>query len=394
MNTPDPVELLADLVAIPSVNPMGRPVEGPEYYEAKLTDYLEQFFARIGVAHRRQSVAPGRENILAMLPPVGWDDERCVLWEVHQDTVPVDAMTIEPFTPTQRDGRLYGRGACDVKGGMAAMLAAFAGLAASAQSPRPRVVLACTVNEEHGYSGARALVKLWTTERDAELFPAPPSEAIVAEPTCLNVVVAHKGAVRWRLHTLGRAAHSSNPSAGENAIYAMADVVAALRQYAAESLVEFPAHPLCGRPTLSVGVISGGLSVNTVPDRCTIEIDRRLAPGEDAESARAAVVEMVSQRVPNARVEHDAPFIVGPALAGEANGKLAERLAALAAPYGEGVRLGAPYGTDAAVISAAGVPAVVFGPGDIAQAHSADEWIELAQLQSAVEVLLQAISAD
>lgn len=390
----DVVELLSELVAIPSVNPMGRPLSGPEYFEARLTDYLQAFFERLGVRWRRQFVAPRRDNILATLPGAGRQSDRHVLWEVHQDTVPVDAMTIEPFTPTLRDGRLYGRGTCDVKGGMAAMLSAFAALAEQSPGDRPRVVLACTVNEEHGYTGARELTKLWTSEPDLEFFPAPPTEAIVAEPTGLDVVVAHKGAVRWRLHAAGRAAHSSSPAAGENAIYAMAEAVLALRAYHEQSLAAAPLHPLCGGPTLSVGVIAGGLSVNTVPDGCTIEIDRRLIPGEEAGAAQAAVVEHLARVIPHVRLEHEPPYLVGRPLGGETNGALAERLASVAGSAGGGRIVGVPYGTDAAVISAAGVPTVVFGPGDIAQAHSADEWIDLDSLRASTTVFERSVREE
>jgi len=192
-----------------------------------------------------------------------------LLFEVHQDTVPVDGMTIEPWAPVVRDGRLYGRGSCDVKGGMAAMFAAMARLADERPPNRPTVVLACTVNEEHGFSGASGLCRLWMGE-PTPLFPRPPEAAVVAEPTRLDVVVAHKGVVRWRCHAHGRAAHSSQPEAGDNAIYRIAAVVTALERYHRQVLADFGSHPLCGQPTLSVGTIAGGISVNTVPDRATI----------------------------------------------------------------------------------------------------------------------------
>ncbi len=202
---------------------MGRPVSGPEYFEYRLTDYLERLFAQLGLPTERQTIAPLRDNLLARL-----DGERTpenggplLLFEVHQDTVPVDGMTIEPWTPTVREGRLYGRGACDVKGGMAAMLGALARLTEERPPNRPTLVMACTVNEEHGFTGASGLCRLWSGERSSFL-PRAPDAAIVAEPTQLKIVVAHKGVVRWRCHTLGRAAHSSRPEAGDNAIYRMA----------------------------------------------------------------------------------------------------------------------------------------------------------------------------
>jgi acetylornithine deacetylase len=384
---------LAELVAIPSVNPMGRAATGDEYFEHRLTDYLERVFAGLGLKTQRQSVAPLRDNLLVRLDgrPAPEEGGRIILFEVHQDTVPVDGMTIEPWTPTIRDGRLYGRGACDVKGGMAAMLGAIARLAAEGRGERPTVVMACTVNEEYGFTGATALCRLWA-ELESPRMPRRPDAAIVAEPTNLDIVVAHKGVARWRCHTHGRAAHSSRPEAGDNAIYRMARVVAALERFHSQVLGSRPPHPLCGSPTLSVGTIAGGISVNTVPDRCTIEIDRRLVPGEEPESAQREVIDFVADSLGDSRsaklVEHEPLMIQNGGMSDVENGELAARLAAVtSAVIGRANRIGVPFGTDAAAYSRAGVPTVVFGPGSIEQAHTADEWISLDQVHQASEVL-------
>jgi acetylornithine deacetylase len=389
---------LSDLVAIPSVNPMGRPASGPEFFEYRVTEYLERLFNRLGLRSERQTIAPLRENILARLDG-GVPPERggpILLFEVHQDTVPADGMTIDPWTPVVRDGRLYGRGACDVKGGMAAMLWAMARLADERPPNRPTMILACTVNEEHGFTGASGLCRLWTDER-SPLFPRPPEGAIVAEPTGLNIVVAHKGVVRWRCHAHGRAAHSSQPEKGDNAIYRIAPIVTALARYHREVLANFGSHPLCGRPTLSVGTIAGGISVNTVPDRATIEIDRRLIPGEDPERAYRQVLDYLETALgdPEAaqHIEHDPPFIQSAGLSDVANGGLGERLAGAARSVtGKSSKIGVPFGTDAAAIARAGVPAVVFGPGSIDQAHTADEWVPLDEVEHAAEILYRVAS--
>jgi len=365
---------------------MGRDVSGPEFFEARLTDHLEQLFQSLGLPYERHTVEPQRDNILARLDGDGSSDE-IVLLEVHQDTVPVDGMTIEPWAAGLKDGRIYGRGACDIKGGMAAMICALARLANEPVSARPNVVLACTVNEEHGYSGASHLAKLWESG-ESLLLPQAPDVAIVAEPTDLNVVVAHKGTVRWRCHTLGRAAHSSDPSQGDNALYRMARVLQALETYATEVAPTLAEHPLVGRPTLSVGTITGGLSVNTVPDHCTIEIDRRLLPGESPQEAFDHIVAYVNERVtPADQIVHDPPFLPARGLGDEINGPLAERLQAAARPtVADSQIVGVPYGTDAAVFNAAGVPTVVFGPGSINQAHTKDEWLAVDQLKLASQI--------
>ncbi|HET6879441.1 MAG TPA: M20 family metallopeptidase [Pirellulales bacterium] len=386
----DLVQTLSDLVAIPSVNPMGRPLDGPEFYEERVTDYLERLFERLRLPWQRQLVQPRRENIVARIDgttPVAAGGE-VILLEAHQDTVPVDGMTIDPWKPQVRDGRLYGRGACDIKGGMTAMLGAVACLAEERPSGMPTVIMACTVNEEHGYSGASELPKLWQAG-SGSIIPGRPDAAIVAEPTELDVVVAHKGAVRWKCRTHGVAAHSSQPERGQNAIYAMAPVLQALQRYAGELGKMTPAHPLCGEATLSVGTIQGGLSVNTVPDACTIEIDRRLLPGEEALPAYQQVLAWLRDAGVNRKeIEHEHPYLLSTPLADRDNGPLADRLvAALQRVLGRGEKIGVPFGTNAARIAVAGVPTVVFGPGSIDQAHTADEWLSLDELAKASNVL-------
>ena len=384
----DPVETLAELVAIPSVNPMGRSVSGPPFHENRLTDHLEEVFQRLGLSVERQSVAPGRENVIARLDGEVSPEEggRVVLLDAHQDTVPVEGMTIEPFVPTVREGRLYGRGSCDAKGGMAAMLAAVARLANDRPPEMPTILFSCTVNEEYGFSGARALTRLWGDEPSG-IIRRRPDAAVVAEPTGMDVVVAHKGVVRWKCHTAGRAVHSAEPEAGENAIYGMAHTIAAIERYADEE-VGGPAHPLCGAATLSVGTVQGGISVNTVPDRCTIEIDLRLPPGERPEAARRRLVDYLARAAePGRPPRHDPPFMEGLSLSDESNGRLADRFSAkVRGAVGECRQVGVPYATNAAFFSAAGVPSVVFGPGLLEQAHTRDEWLPLDQLEQAAEI--------
>ena len=367
-------QLLADLVRLPSVNPMGREPNGPHFFEHRVTDYLERFFRGLGVPYERQPVAPQRENIVARFDPPG--AKAAYLWEVHQDTVPADGMTIDPFGGEVRDGKLYGRGACDVKGGMAAMLAAFARLAREKPEGAASVVLACTVDEENTFLGVRRLAR-----SGLEVVGA-----IVAEPTRLRIVDAHKGAVRWRVLTEGRACHSSRPEEGVNAIYRMGRVLAAAEEYA-EGLRGARSDPRLGTPTLSVGRIEGGVSVNTVPDRCVIEIDRRLLPGESGADAHRDFREFLSGRV-DFPVTCEEPWLFCPPLGSDGSEALKERLgAAIDAVCGPHAVEAVYYGTDASTLAEAGIPSVVFGPGDIAQAHTRDEWVELAEVERAAEVL-------
>ena len=389
--TLDLVDTLNRLVAIPSVNPMGRSVSGGIFGEKRLGDFLEGLFKRLGLACKREEIHPGRDNIVARLdgetaPRHGG---QLILFEVHQDTVPVEGMKIEPFEPTVRDGRLYGRGACDVKGGMTSMLMALARLAQERPAGRPTVVMACTVNEEYGFTGATALAESFGTADG--LIPRPPDAVIVAEPTGLDVVVAHKGVVRWKCHTRGVAGHSAEPEQGENAIFKMTPVLAALERYQRTVVGELATHPLCGAPTISVGTIRGGVSVNTIPDRCTIEIDRRLCPQEDPDEAHAHAADYVTQSIrPGTRVDLEPPYMRALPLSDESNGQLAERLSEEARRIvGNCDRIGVPYATDAPCFSSLGIPTVVFGPGSIRQAHTDEEWVSLDEVRKASDILYQ-----
>jgi acetylornithine deacetylase len=399
---PDHVDTLADLVRRPSVNPMGREVSGPEFLEGRVTEYLVQRFSAAGIPWARQQVAPGRDNVVARLEATV-PDAPTILWDAHQDTVPADGMTIEPFVPLVRDGRLHGRGACDVKGGMAAMLSAIDRLLVSSVPRRAAVVFVATVNEEFGFSGARAAARLWSPSPSVpsaglsdlparELMGGRPASAIVAEPTELDIVTTHKGAVRWRARLRGRSCHSAFPEQGENAIYPAGRAVLAIESLAAELLCRRPDHP-CGPPTLNVGTIRGGTGVNLVPDLVILEIERRLVPGESPAEARDEVIARIAAATGAARGEHDEPFLESSGLPDDA-ADIAGRLAEAARERGMVPRLvAARYGTNASVFAAAGVPSIVFGPGSIAQAHTADEWIELAQVDSAADILASLVAS-
>jgi acetylornithine deacetylase len=316
-------------------------------------------------------------------------------------------MTVEPFAALVRGERVYGRGACDVKGALAAMWVALSMVAQRSDGDRPNVLLACTVNEECGFSGARALANIWRTGIDAdrkgpdvsltadsvltidELRSLRPAVAIVAEPTNLNVVVAHRGVVRWQCTMHGRAAHSSRPEDGANAIYAMARMVGLVERYQREVLAAGCDDPLCGPPTACVTTIHGGVGPNTVPDRAIIDIDRRLTPAEEPAEAYKDLVSYLASQAPasDCRCEHLPPWMQSRGLASDNNWSHAEQLVAIAKAMGVDSKLvGVPFGTNAASIAAAGIPSVVFGPGSIGQAHTADEWIAIDEMDRAVGV--------
>ena len=384
-STVDALPILKKLVSIPSVNPMGRDVSGDEYYEGRVTEWLVSWLQLHHLPFEIVETAPGRANVISRIDSPG--ATRTILLDAHQDTVPVDGMTIPPYEPTERDGRIYGRGSCDVKGGMAAMLAAFTRLSKTRPAGMPNIVLSMTCDEEATSLGINHLVGSWSGKTPGyRLCPERPDVAIIAEPTLLDIVVAHRGATRWQIKTTGRACHSSRPNEGINAIYRMAKVVRCLEDYAAWLPGSRPAHRLCGPATLSVGLIAGGSSVNVVPDHCVIDIDRRVLPGEDSFHVRNEVIEHLRQQL-DFELIHEEPYCLSSALGDELNGQLAGSLMrSIEHVVGPRSVIGVPFGTHASRVAAIGIPAVVFGPGDIAQAHTKDEWIAVDELQKATDI--------
>jgi acetylornithine deacetylase len=248
----------------------------------------------------------------------------------------------------------------------------------------PTIIVSCTVDEENGFRGAARLAKSWALDNDLEI--PRPDAIIVLEPTGLDVVVAHKGVIRWKAHALGLASHSSSPQLGVNAIYKMARAVTAIEQYAG-ILAGGATHSSCGVATVSVGVIHGGTSTNIVPDQCTIEIDLRPLPGEDLTDARQRLLDHITHHSAIG-LENETPYMQGPSLATEHNGPLARQLAALVQGMNGGCRLaGMSCCTNASLYADMGVPTVVFGPGFLEQAHTRDEWISVDQLIQATEII-------
>jgi acetylornithine deacetylase len=369
-------KILQDLVRLPSVNPMGRELPREITLEHRVTAYLEEFFRKLGVPWERQTAAPGRDNIVARCEVPG--ARRTLMLEAHQDTVPIDNMTIEPFGGHIENGRLYGRGSCDIKGGMASMLWAFARIAREKPRGAANVIMACSVDEEHTFHGVRELAKRGPR---ADL-------AVIAEPTQLNIVHAHKGVVRWNMTTTGRSCHSSSPEQGVNAIYRMGRLLQAIEQYATH-LRTTQVDRLLGPATLSVGMIAGGTSVNTVPDRCRIEIDRRMVAGEDPYKAPDQLLAFLKEKGGiDFPIECEPPWMAKGALTPELSGELVKLLGrAIDSVVKRHEVEVVPYGTDASTLAEVGIPSVVFGPGDIARAHTKDEWVPLDEVEKAGEIL-------
>lgn len=370
-NQPRVLSILADLVRINSINlayDNGRP-------EAEIAAYVRQFFESVGLETWEQEVAPGRPNRIGKLPGRG---KGRVILEAHMDTASINGMTIPPFEPEIRDGKMYGRGSCDTKAGLAAMMDAVASLHEAGQVPPCEVWLSTVSDEEYAFTGVLKLCEGGLTA-DA---------AIVAEPTELRNVVATKGVLRWRIRTRGKAAHSSKPHLGVNAIEHMAQVVLAIGAENAKLAAQTP-HPLLGPGTLNVGVIGGGVQVNFVPDGCAIEIDRRLLPGErvaDVLAHHERMLDELRARIPGFDAVQEEPMLADEALETPADSPVAATAARVLDAMGlNGAAAGVPYGSDASKLARIGVPCIVFGPGSIDQAHAAVEWVDCAQVVQAAE---------
>jgi acetylornithine deacetylase/succinyl-diaminopimelate desuccinylase-like protein len=369
-------KLLRELIALPSVNNALLPPKHPDAGEKRVADFLAATAAKAGLDIEFQKVFPGRANILARLTPTGKVRQR-ILLAPHMDTV--GAMTQDQFNPHETNGRLYGRGACDTKGSVAAMLTAVCELAGSRRRPSStEIVFAGLVDEEIGQGGSRALA--------ASGFRA--DLAIVGEPTRLRVVTAHKGNIWLGIETRGRAAHGSRPELGENAVLAMARIVELLEtKYAAQ--LRRRRHPLLGHPTVNVGTINGGVQTNIVPDRCRITVDRRTIPGESNASIRKELKRLLGGK---GWSYAEAQGREAPCLPMETSAKL-PLVRAFLRSAGQPRPAGVNFFCDASVLSHGGTPSVVFGPGDIAQGHTRDEWISLASLERGRRMLVQFLAS-
>jgi acetylornithine deacetylase/succinyl-diaminopimelate desuccinylase-like protein len=358
------VELLQDLVAIPSVNPQGDPGTD-QTGEQAMADYVAAFLRGLGAEVKIEPVEPGRPNVVASFTPE--KPAARLAFAPHLDTVSVAGMTIPPFDPAIRDEKLWGRGATDTKGPMAAALWALREWAQSPARAASRVewIFLGLMGEESNNDGARTLAQ----------HGFKSDLTLVLEPTEFRVVTAHKGVLWMEIHTHGVACHGSTPERGRNAILDMARVLEIVEKKITPAMARRQ-HPKLGASTLNVGTITGGSKINIVPDACRIELDLRVVPGVRAEDIRAEM-EAELQRVVEAEVriqKFSAPLHTDESLPWV--GRVGQA--------GRGFTT-APWFSDAAFLDGANGPAVCVGPGSIAQAHTKDEFIRLRDLEEGAE---------
>jgi acetylornithine deacetylase/succinyl-diaminopimelate desuccinylase-like protein len=363
MNQPGTVvELLQALVRIPSVNPHGEPgTDGVG--EKRMAEWLADFLEPLGAKVEIREVLPDRPNVVAHWPGDTAGKPR-VLFAPHTDTVSVAGMTIDPFGAEIRDGRLWGRGASDTKGSMASMLWALSEMRERLPQLSHEIWFAGLMGEEVSQHGSRALA----AEEHFDFV-------IAGEPTGLNAVYTHKGSAFVNLRTHGRSAHGARPELGENAIEKMLDVLAYFR---GEFATECASHsdPVLGASTLSIGTIRGGSKTNIIPDSCEASVDWRIVPSQ----YRPTIIEELAASLRRICPDVEVDAIPAPPLYTDPNHPMLRKLAACGAKP-----IGAPWFCDACFFAAKGMPSIALGPGSIAQAHTADEWIAIADLERGVD---------
>jgi acetylornithine deacetylase len=355
------VTLLRDLVSIDSVNPsLASGARGEAEIARRIAGELEAIGLRVEITE----AAPGRPNVVGVLD--GRTPGRSLMFCGHTDTVGVSGMT-RPFAPEIRDGCLYGRGAQDMKGGVAAMIGAVRRIVESGGLAQGRVIVAAVVDEEHASIGAEALVSTWRADA-----------AVVTEPTGLEVAVAHKGFQWIALETRGRAAHGSRPRDGRDAILRMGRVLARLESLD-RRLQQGPSHPLLGTASLHASLIEGGHELSSYPSRAALQYERRTLPGESSDIAQMEAEAILAElRGEDPEFEADARFVFGrDAYEIDAGSQLPVLLTEAARAAGCGASIaGMTFWTDAAILGAAGIPSVLFGPGG-AGLHSIEEYVIL-----------------
>ncbi|HEY6874730.1 MAG TPA: M20 family metallopeptidase [Candidatus Dormibacteraeota bacterium] len=359
--------ILERLVRIPSVT--GE--------EAAAAAAFADMCREAGLDVELQQAAPNRPNVIAR-----WRVGRVphVLLTGHIDTVPAgEGWKRNPFGAEVDAGRLYGRGACDMKAGLAAMLGAVAALRKRGEEPGGDVTIAAAVGEEEDSTGTRALV--------AGGIRA--DRAVLAEPTAMHLVTANRGLLNYRIVVKGQSVHASAPALGRNAVTAAARI--ALELEAENSELQQRKHPVFGAPSLTVGTMHGGTRPYVVPDRCEIEVDRRLNPGETAQQVEREIADAIG------RARRDLPWIEADVIAGPdyipfevaRDSDLVQAMEAAMRAGGVNPEISSwRAASDAGfLVHGAGIPCVLFGPGDIEQAaHRPDEWVALEDLDAAQRV--------
>jgi len=374
---------LCALIAIDTSNPPGK--------EGEAANFVYNRMSTLGAICNMQEFSPGRANAICRIPFFRPEGGPCLIFNSHLDVVPPGETpwTHPPFKPQIADGRVYGRGACDAKGSLAAMMAAMRLILPSSRDLQGELILTAVAAEETGGLGTQ----FWLKSRREDLRP---SMAIVGEPSSLKPVIGHKGVSRRKLFVHGRSAHSSDPSQGRNAIYPVARLALFIEEL--NKRLEKNSHPLLGPPVVSANVIRGGVKDNIIPDYCELQMDRRRIPGEEKDQFDRELnewVESMVERDPSFQWqienlgEDKEPVVISP-------GEPIVRAVVEAIHEVTGQRE-TPQGFVAAtdmtfLVHQGNIPTVILGPGHLAQTHIVNESVDLDQLEQAVLIYAHLIT--
>lgn len=370
--TDSTIQLLRDLIAIDSVNPSLVPGGAGEH---EISVVVAQVMRAAGMDVQVQEVQPGRPNVIGVLE--GRAPGPTLMFCGHMDTVSVEGMT-RPFDPVERDGRIYGRGSGDMKGGVAAMIEAGTTLARSGGLKAGRLIIAAVADEEYASIGAEALIKEWRADA-----------AVVTEPTDLKIGIGHKGFSWVEVVMEGRAAHGSRPAEGRDAILRMGRVLARLEELNNQLTLRTP-HPVLGHASLHASLIEGGREMSTYPDRCVLRLERRTVDGEHDTIALDEINEILaSLRAEDSEVETSAQLMfhrrayVTPV----GNSLPSQMEDALRRSGRETTREGMTYWADTAVLGYAGIPSIIFGPGGEGY-HGLEEYVRSDEVLTCRDALI------
>ena len=367
------VEILKELVRINSVNPSL--VEGAPG-EAEIAEYVANFMQGIGLETKVEEVKPGRPNVVGFLKGSGGGPT--LMLNGHMDTVGIDYMEIDPLNPNVRDGKLYGRGSCDMKGGLAAILSVAKALVDSGIELRGDLVVAGVCDEEYASIGTEKIVE--EVKVDA---------AVVGESTGLQILVAHKGFAWIDIETRGVAAHGSMPDVGVDAIAKMGKVLVGIEKLQEEAL-QLKRHELVGSPSIHASIIQGGRELSTYPDYCKLQVERRMIPGEqqsDVDAEMKDLLSSLSKEDPKFNCSYCITFVREPMEVSPDNEicRVLHRSTREVTGY-DPMFIGGGGWLDTEIIWRQGTPAVAFGPTG-AGAHAAVEYVDLDSVIAAAKIL-------
>ncbi len=377
INRENLLTLLKDLIHINSVNP-SLAKQGPG--EAEIARYMGTYLKKLGLEVQYQDLGNNRVNVIGILKGTG--SGQSLMLNGHTDTVSVVRMDIDPFTPVQKDGRIYGRGALDMKAGVAAQIMAVQTLLESGTSLEGDVLLTFVADEEYASIGTEAILKGYRADA-----------AILCEPTNLELVIAHKGFAWAKIEVFGRAAHGSLAEEGIDAIVKAGKVLTALEQLGSTELLQ-KTHPLLNSPSIHASLISGGIELSTYPDYCKLELERRTLPGEDRNTLieeLQGIIQNIQSQDPQFKADVEV-FFTRPAFEISQDQPIVEAINRAYQQIHQKQPLFTGMGgwLESALLAEVGIPAVIFGPSGEG-AHASVEYVDVESVITTTQVLIQAM---